>query len=272
MTRAASGHLLCHFVGQTSKLFNALIHPKLWLEPPCDCRMLHQQQLAPFINLMGFIFLTLAIYQAEAAWWGVKGGSNSPSPASAQQGNHWFMVPLPFHITLFLSYLFPSLPAVLCLLSILSPSILMFSIKLPSFHPHSLWLLPTPHSLPLFPLLHLLLFSYLCSFPSFSSTPTFFIPYSIFLLSVTGLWGRWLPVHHQGDNHPHGELQLSRLRLWRPLSDTCAAGEWSVVVHFLLKVVGEVGTECFNFICATLHFPCVGVLFMAFSANSETPQ
>lgn len=79
--------------------------------------MLHQQQPAPFINLMGFIFLTLAIYQAEAAWWGESGGSNSPTPASAQQGNRWFMVSLPFHITLFLSCLFPSLPAVVCLLS-----------------------------------------------------------------------------------------------------------------------------------------------------------
>lgn len=52
---------------------------------------------------------------------------------------------------------------------------------------------------------------------------------------LPGLWGRRLPVHHQGDNHPHGELQLPRLRLRGPLSDTCAAGEWSVVAHFLLK-------------------------------------
>lgn len=70
---------------------------------------------------MGFIFLTLAIYQAEAAWWGERGGSNSPTHAAAQQGNSWFMVSLPFHITLFLSCLFPSLPAAMCLLPLLPP-------------------------------------------------------------------------------------------------------------------------------------------------------
>ena len=64
---------------------------------------------------------------------------------------------------------------------------------------------------------------------------------------VTGLWGRWLPVHHQGDYHPHGELQLPCLRLWRPLSDTCAAGEWSVVAHFLLTVLEKSGQKCFLF-------------------------
>lgn len=49
---------------------------------------------------------------------------------------------------------------------------------------------------------------------------------------VAGLWGRRLPVHHQGDDHPHGELQLPCLWIRRPLSDTCAAGEWSVVAPF----------------------------------------
>lgn len=111
---------ICSATWWDSKLFNALIRPKLWLEPPGDCCMLHQQQPAPFINLMGFIFLTLAIYQDEAVWCEERGGSNSPTPATAQQGNHWFMVSLPFHITLFLSCLFPSLPAVVCLISPLS--------------------------------------------------------------------------------------------------------------------------------------------------------
>lgn len=66
---------------------------------------------------MGFTFLTLAIYQAAAAWWGESEGSNSPKPAPAQQGKRWFMVPPPFHIALFVSCLSPSLPAVVRLLS-----------------------------------------------------------------------------------------------------------------------------------------------------------
>lgn len=100
---------ICSATWWDSKLFNALIRPKLCLEAPGDCCMLHQQQLAPFINLMGFIFLTLTIYQAEAAWWGERGGSNSPTSASSQQGNRWFMVSLPSPITLFPSS-FPITP------------------------------------------------------------------------------------------------------------------------------------------------------------------
>lgn len=128
---------------------------------------------------MGFIFLTLAIYQAEAAWWGERGGSNSPMSASAQQGERWFMVSLPFHITLFLSCLFPSLPAVVCILSPLPvlSSILTYSIKLPSFS-HLLSLTPCGSFLhlilhPLFPLLHLPLFPFLIFFLSFIS-PLYF--------------------------------------------------------------------------------------------------
>lgn len=117
---------------------------------------------------MGFIFLTLAIYQAEAAWWGEREGSNSPTTASAQQGNRWFMVPLPFHITLCVSCLFPSLPAVVRLLPPLSTNILTYSIKPPSFLAHSLWLCPAPHYSPLFPLLHLLFFIALLSSSSSS--------------------------------------------------------------------------------------------------------
>lgn len=187
MSRQEPHQDICSATWWDSRLFNALIRPKLWLEPPGDCRMLHQQQPAPFINLMGFIFLTLAIYQAEAAWWGERGGSNSPAPASAQQGNRWFMVSLPFHITLFLSCLFPSLPAAACLLSLLSPSILMYSIKLPSFLPHSLWLFPAPHSSPPFPLSHLLVFLALISSSSSHSVlyqPRLSSLYLIFLLHL----------------------------------------------------------------------------------------
>lgn len=169
---------ICSATWWDSKLFNALIRPKLWLEPPGDCCMLHQQQPAPFINLMGFIFLTLAIYQAEAAWWGERGGSNSPTPASAQQGNRWFMVSLRFHITLFLSCLFPSLPAVVCLLFPRSPSILTYSIKLPSFLPHSLWLFRAPHSSPQCFTPHLLL-SLLYSF-SFYAVLFYYDPHLFF--------------------------------------------------------------------------------------------
>lgn len=121
--------------------------------------------------------------------------------------------------SLFFSLVFSHHSLLLCassLLSLLSPSILMYSIKVPSFVPHSLWLFPAPHSSPLFPLLHILFFFSLLSqcFPSLSpppfSLPNFPLPS---LPCITGLWGRWFPVHHQGDNHPHGELQLPCLRL-----------------------------------------------------------
>lgn len=179
---------------------------------------------------MGFIFLTLAIYQAEAARWGEGEGSNSQMPASAQQGNHWFMVSLPLPITLFLSCLLPSFPAVVCLLFLLSPSIVMHSIKLPSFCSYSLWMFPAPNSSPLFPLLPS------SSFFSPSSFLLFFLNITLLfylLYCITGLWGWRLVVHHEGDDNTHGQLQLPCLRLWRPLSDTCAAGEWSVLACFL---------------------------------------
>ncbi len=255
---------ICSATWWDSKLFNALIHPKLWLEPPGDCRVPHQQQPAPFINLMGFIFLTLAIYQAEAGWWGERGGSNSPTPAPSQQGNLWFMVPLPFPITLSGSLLFPSLPAVVRLLFLLSTHLRLFV-------PHSLWLFPAPHSSALFPLLHFLFLFSLSFSPSSSPSPLLSL-LNFPLLSlccVTGLWGRWLPVHHQGDNYPHGKLQLPCLWLWRPISDTCAAGEWSVVAHFLLTVVGELSTKCFSFVCAPLWLPSEGNFLLAASVYSE---
>lgn len=107
-----------------------------------------------------------------------------------------------------------------------------------------------------------LLFFFLCSSTTTSaplppfSLPKFPLPS---LPCVTGLWGRWLPVHHQGDNHSHGELQLPCLWLWRPLSDSCAAGEWSVVAHFLLTVLVCV-QNVIAFVCATLWFPRWGKL------------
>lgn len=58
---------MCAAARWDSKLFNALIRLKLRLETPGGPRLPHQQPPPPFINLMGFIFLTLAIYQTEAA-------------------------------------------------------------------------------------------------------------------------------------------------------------------------------------------------------------
>lgn len=130
----------------------------------------------------------------------------------------------------FFSLVFSHHSLLLCaspLLSLLSVRILMYSIKLPSFLPHSLWLFPALHSQPLLFLLYLMFFSHLCS-SSLPSLPSFLCSFnttttttSSFLLNfplpslpcITGLWRRWVPVHHQGDNHPHGELQLPCLWL-----------------------------------------------------------
>lgn len=71
----------CFAAWWDSKLFSGLIHPRLWLEPLGDCHMLHQQQASSFINLMGFIFITIAIYQAETVWCKERAGSSSPKPA-----------------------------------------------------------------------------------------------------------------------------------------------------------------------------------------------
>lgn len=114
---------------------------------------------APFIKLMGFIFLTLAIYQTKAARRGEMGGSNSPTPATAQQGKA-----LIHGLSSFPHHSFPSLSFAItpcCFAPPLSPpclfplNILMYSIKLPPFLPspvpHSLWLLPAPHSSTRFP-------------------------------------------------------------------------------------------------------------------------
>lgn len=112
---------------------------------------------------MGFIFLTLAIYQAEAAWWGEGEGSNSQMPASAQQGNHWFMVSLPPPITLFLSCLFPSFPAVVvCLLLCIRSHYLRFAL--------------TPCGCSLHPILHhhTHIFTPALPFPHLHSSSIFF--------------------------------------------------------------------------------------------------
>lgn len=152
-----------------------------------------------------------------------------------------------------------SLQASLCILS----RYLHFSLPCGSF------LSPIPHHCssptPRVPhLLPYLLFFLSCAL---SPQPLPLLPLLNFPLPsrpcVTGLWGRWLPVHHQGDDHPHGELQLPCLRLWRPASDTCAAGEWSVVAHFLLTVVGEVWRKSFSFVCGTLLFPSEGNFLIA---------
>lgn len=144
-----------------------LIHTKLWLEPPGGCHAPHQQQPAPFISLMGFIFLTLTIYQAEAVWREEERGIKFPKRLLRLDGeNRWFMVPLPFPITLWVPCLFPSLPAVLRLLSPLSANALMYSIKPPSFPARSLWLLPAPYYSPRSSLPPSRLI--LCSLPTFS--------------------------------------------------------------------------------------------------------
>lgn len=232
---------------------------------------------------MGFTFLTLAIYQAAAAWWGESEGSNSPKPAPAQQGKRWFMVPPPFHIALFVSCLSPSLPAVVRLLSPLTAlrkrpyvfcqaTFILCSLPrgpfLPSIiHHYSLSCAFCSSSLFFSPLPLAIMCSLTITCDPFFSTyiSSLLLPLSC----VTGLWGRWFPVHHQGDNHSHGKLQLPCLWLWRPLSDTCAAGEWSVVAHFLLTVLGEVCTKCYSFVCSTLWIPREGNVLIAFAVFSE---
>lgn len=121
---------------------------------------------------------------------------------------------------------------------------------------YSLWLFPTPYSHPSAPSSSLLLYFHCLSF--------LYLVFLFHLFScITGLWGRWLPVHHQGDNDPHGELQLPCLRLWRPLSDTCAAGEWSVVAHFLLTVEVVVCTKHFVFcLCYFVASPVMGIALL----------
>lgn len=139
---------ICSATWWDSKLFNALIHPKLWLETPrwlshaapTTTRSIHQPNGLYIFN------------PCHLSGWGSvmreRGGSNSLLPASAQQGNRWFMVSRPFRITLFLCCLFPSLPAVVCLLSLFPSSIPIYSIKIPSFF-HL-----TPRGCFLHPILH----------------------------------------------------------------------------------------------------------------------
>lgn len=43
-----------------------------------------------------------------------------------------------------------------------------------------------------------------------------------------GLWRGRLPLHHQSDHHPHGQLHLPRLRLRAAVPDPRPAGEWLV--------------------------------------------
>ena len=220
---------ICSASWWDSKLFNALIHPKLWPEPPGGCGVLHQQLPAPFINLMGFIFLTLAIYQAEAAWWGGGGGAGGikfPIVCCGSTGK-----PLIHGLSSFSHHSFPflSFPITPCCCGppLSSPS---------SLHA-SLWLLFS------LSLLRLLFLS--PSPPPPSHDPRLNCP----LPSppcIAGLWGRRLPVHHQGDNHPHGKLQLPCLRLWRRLSDTCAAGEWSVEAISFFKLWEKCGQNALD--------------------------
>lgn len=110
--------------------------------------------------------------------------------------------------------------------SLLLQSSSLQSIKLPMFPTGSLWICCTQF---------FTTFSSLASFP-ISTSPNSSLPS---LPCVAGLWGRRLAVHHQGDNNTHGELQLPCLWLRRPLSDSCAAGEWSVVAHFFPKISEE---------------------------------
>lgn len=200
---------ICSATWWDSKLFNALIHPKLWLETPGDCRMLHQQQPAPFINLMGFIFLTLAIYQAEAVWWGRE---EDQIPCCLLQLNRetvdsWSLV---LFASLFFSAVFShhSLLLCACFLCSLQASLfilsryLHFSTSLPVdvfCTPFFTGIpSPTPPTL-LFPSL-----IFLPLLPYFSRPLTAFAFLPLFSLnfthpslpSISGLWGRWLPVHH----------------------------------------------------------------------------
>lgn len=175
---------ICSATWWDSNLFNALIRLKLRPEPPGDCRMLHQQQPPPFINLMGFIFLTLAIYQTEAAWWGERGGSNSPTPAWTQQGDRWFMVPLPLHITLFSLLSFPITPCC-CGPPLSSPSASIYVFYHATFippTPHSPWLFLAPHPSP--PLPSILLLFFPANPSALSSTHPLFFSSLIFLFHL----------------------------------------------------------------------------------------
>lgn len=141
----------------------------------------------------------------------------------------------------------PIIPCCCTLRSLLSTVIVTQYIKLPTFSTDSLWMPPAPNSSPLSPVL------VPCSFSIYNSANSS-LPS---LPCITGLWGRWLPVHHQGDNNTHGELQLPCVWLWRPLSDSCAAGEWSVVAHFFLQIPEELLIKKKEKkICPTLWIPC----------------
>lgn len=156
------------------------------------------------------------------------------------------MVSLPFLITLSLlshpiipcCYVPPLLPLSKVLLLVLWNYLLFLFTPCRCFLCHILHHYPHFYTSPFCPF-SLLLFFFSIFFPS---PPLPFLCFNnahlTYLLFITGLWGRWLSLHHQGDNNPHGELQLPCLRLRGPVSDTCAAGEWSVVTYFLFTAVG----------------------------------
>lgn len=101
------------------------------------------------------------------------------------------------------SRLFPSPPAVLHLLHPLSVNTLMYS--------SSLILCSFVSYFPCYSLSHTFRFSslfFLLPLLYPSSAPKFAL---LFIPRVIGLWGRWVLVHHQSDNHSYGKLLLPRL-------------------------------------------------------------